>query len=416
MTERPSLVLIGTLDTKSDEIRFVRDLLRTYGADTIVIDSGVLGSPTLEPDITRRQVAEAGGNPLEYVQGIGSRGDAIVLMQKGLRNLARDLYRAGRVNGMLCLGGAEGALMGSAAMQVLPIGVPKVIVSPSASGRREFGPFMGSSDIMVMHSVVDILGLNSVARSVFANAAAAVFGMATRAGAPPASDRPSIGMTMLGQTTPGAMVIAQRLEKEGFEPIIFHANGIGGPAMDSMAREGMLSGVIDFTLSEPANSLFDGVHATSDTRMRAAVDAGIPLLVVPGAGDFFNQGAMSTVPDRYRSRKLYHHNPVATLVRLETDDMTALGRVIAERLAGATGPTEVMVPSLGLSLIGVPDGPIADQRADIALIDSLRENLPHRIALTVIDDHINSAAFAKAVADRFLDMMAVRPAPTGADR
>jgi uncharacterized protein (UPF0261 family) len=395
----PNIVLIGTLDTKSDEIGFVRDLLHSYGATTTVIDSGVLGTPTLEADIPRAQVAEAAGHTLEYVQNTGSRGDAIVLMQQGLRVLSRRLFDAGSVDGVLCLGGAEGGLMGAAAMQVLPVGVPKVIVSPSASGRREFGPFMGSSDILVMHSIIDILGLNSVARSVFANAAAAVFGMATMAGEPPSSDRPSIGMTMLGQTTPGAMVIAKRLEAAGFEPVIFHANGVGGPAMDAMARDGLLVGVLDFTLSEPANSLFDGVTA--------AVRAGIPLLVVPGAGDFFNQGAMSTVPEKYRSRQLYHHNPVATLVRLGVDDMRDLARIIVQRLEGASAPTEVMVPTGGLSLIGVPGGPIAFEEADLALVEALREFLPDTIPLTVVDDHINSPAFADAVADRFLAMVAV---------
>lgn len=407
MNASPNIVLIGTLDTKSDEIEFVRDLLRSFGATATVIDSGVLGTPTLEADITRAQVTEAAGYSLEYVQNIGSRGDAIVLMQQGLRILSRQLFDAGRVDGMLCLGGAEGGLMGAAAMQVLPVGVPKVIVSPSASGRREFGPFMGSSDILVMHSIIDILGLNSVARSVFANAAAAVFGMATMAGEPPSSDRPRIGMTMLGQTTPGAMVIAKRLEAEGFEPVIFHANGVGGPAMDAMARDGLLVGVLDFTLSEPANSLFDGVHTTSDERMTAAVRAGIPLLVVPGAGDFFNQGAMSTVPEKYRSRQLYHHNPVATLVRLGVEDMRDLARVIVQRLEGATAPTEVMVPTKGLSLIGVPGGPIAFEEADLALVETLRELLPASIPLTVVDDHINSPAFANGVADRFLAMVTV---------
>lgn len=401
-----NIILIGTLDTKSGEIGFVRDVLKSLGADVLVVDSGILGIPTLKADITRAEVAQAGGHTLEYVQQIGTRGDAILLMQEGLRAVTRGLWGLGQVDGVLCLGGAEGALMGSAAMQVLPVGVPKLIVSPSASGRREFGPFMGSSDIAVMHSVVDILGLNSVAKSVFSNAAAAIYGMATLAGKSPHSERPCVGMTMLGQTTPGAMIVARRLEEAGYEPIIFHANGVGGPAMDAMARDGLLAGVIDFTLSEPANSLFDGLHSTSPDRMTAAVIAGLPLLVVPGAGDFFNQGPMSSVPLEYRTRQLYHHNPVATLVRLTEAEMRALAEVIIERLSGATAVTEIMVPRGGLSLIGVSGGAICNPSADAALIETLTENLPRNIRLTVIDDHINGEHFAGAVADRFIDMMA----------
>ncbi|TFB55973.1 Tm-1-like ATP-binding domain-containing protein [Cryobacterium tagatosivorans] len=405
MEKTPNIALIGTLDTKSDEIRYVRDRLRGLGAGTIVIDSGILGTATLLADVSRDVVAEGSGHSLAEVRNTGSRGAAVALMQEGLRQVVKDLYAAGHIDGLLCLGGAEGGLMAAAAMQALPVGVPKVIVSPSASGRREFGPFMGSSDVVVMHSVVDILGLNSVARSVFDNATAAVMGMVTWAGRPPVSHRPCVGITMLGQTTPGAMVLAKRLEDAGYEPIIFHANGVGGPAMDDFVRDGVITAVIDFTLSEVANSLFGGVHATGPDRMTAAVKHNVPLIVVPGACDFFNQGAMDTVPDRYRSRALYHHNAVATLVRINETEMQELGRQIAACVAPATAPTAVMVPTKGLSLIGVPGGPIANEKADNALIEALRRHLPATIPLTTIDRDINSAEFANAVADRFLELV-----------
>jgi uncharacterized protein (UPF0261 family) len=401
----PVIALIGTLDTKGSEIDFVRARLAQLDAGAVVIDSGILGTPAIAADIPRERVADAAGATLADVQNAGSRSAAVEMMQEGLRVLVRGLYDDGRIQGVLCLGGAEGGLMGAAAMQALPVGVPKIVVSPSASGRREFGPFMGSSDILVMHSVIDILGLNSVARSVFGNAAAAMVGMCRWGAETPASDRPSIGLTMLGQTTPGAMVIAQQLERAGYEPIIFHANGVGGPAMDDMVRDGVLSGVIDFTLSEVANTMFDGVHATGPDRMRAAVERGIPLLVVPGALDFFNQGALDTLPDEYRKRPHYRHNPVATLVRVNEDEMRTLGRQIAERISSAVGPIAVMVPTQGLSLIGVPGGPINDPRADAAVIDGLRDNLPESIQVDVYETDINSAEFGEAVATRFLGML-----------
>jgi uncharacterized protein (UPF0261 family) len=404
-TSDPRIVVIGTLDTKSDEIRFVRDLLLRFGARVTVIDSGILGTPTLSADISREDVAAEGGYSLRDVQESGSRGAAVERMQQCLRKLARRLYDEGSLDGLLCLGGAEGALMGAAAAHALPVGVPKMIVSPSASGRREFGPFMGSSDVVVMHSVIDILGLNSVARSVFSNAAAAIYGMCTLAGDLPDGDRRSVGMTMLGQTTPGAMIIAANLEEAGYEPIIFHANGIGGPAMDSFARDGRLVGVIDFTLSEVANSIFDGIHSTSSSRMTAAVKAGLPLVVVPGAGDFFNQGPLESVPEIYRSRQLYQHNPVATLVRLNAAEMEHLADDIADRVNPATAPTAVIVPTKGLSLVGVPGGPIADETADAALVERLRTRLAAHIHFEVVEEDINSPVFASRVAALFLDLV-----------
>jgi uncharacterized protein (UPF0261 family) len=218
---------------------------------------------------------------------------------------------------------------------------------------------------------------------------------------------------MLGQTTPGAMVVAKRLEEAGFEPIIFHANGVGGPAMDDMARDGVLSGVIDFTLSEVSNTMFDGVHATGPDRMRAAVERGLPLLVVPGALDFFNQAALDTVPDEYRRRPHYRHNPVATLVRVNKDEMRTLGRQIAERISDAVAPTAVMVPTEGLSLIGAHDGPISDHDADAALVDGLRERLPPSIPIEVLETDINSPEFGEAVAVRFLALMGEAPEQPG---
>lgn len=401
---RPRIALIGTLDTKGPEIQFVRDRIEALGADALIIDSGILGVPAIEPEFSREQVAEAAGRTLDEIQRAGSRGAAVELMQAGLRTLVRRLYDDGRVDGVLCLGGAEGALMGSTAMQGLPIGVPKLLVSPVASGRREFGPLVGSSDILIMHSVVDILGLNAIARSVFGNAAAAIVGMCRWGAEAPASELPCVGITMLGQTTPGAMVVAEILEAAGYEPIIFHANGVGGPAMDQLVRDGRLAGVVDYTLSEPANSLMGGLHATSPERMRAAVEAGLPLVVVPGAADFFNQGPLDTVPREYLDRAHYKHNPVATLVRLNESEMRELGSIIAKRLEGATRSTAVMVPTRGLSLIGVDDGAIADSAADAALTDELRTALPSMVQFETFGLDVNDRDFAAAVASKFLEL------------
>ncbi|HWC32656.1 MAG TPA: Tm-1-like ATP-binding domain-containing protein, partial [Actinomycetota bacterium] len=249
---KPRIALIGTLDTKGAEIAYVRDRLRDFGADPLVIDSGILGEAAgCIPDYGRADVAREAGLDLDEIRNAGSRGAAVELMEQGVRALVLRLWLEGRLDGALCLGGAEGALLGAGALQALPVGVPKVIVSPSASGRRAFAPFVGESDVLVMHSVVDILGLNTIARTVFDNAASAVAGMARTAGRPVQDlGQRTVGITMLGHPTPAVMRIRAALEEADHEPVVFHANGVGGPAMEKLAATGALAGVIDYTLSE----------------------------------------------------------------------------------------------------------------------------------------------------------------------
>jgi uncharacterized protein (UPF0261 family) len=406
MTQQPAIALIGTLDTKGGEIAYVRDRLLELGTTPIVIDSGILGEPGIKADVERGDVAREAGYELAQVQTAGSRGAAVDLMVEGVRAVCLRLWLEGRINGVLCLGGAEGALLGAAAMHALPVGVPKVIVSPSASGRRAFGPFVGESDVLVMHSVIDILGLNPIARSVFDNAAAAVAGMARDAGRPVSElGGRSVGITMLGHTTPAVMRIREALERGGHEPVIFHANGVGGPAMEQLIGVGALAGVIDYTLSEVANGLLDGLHATGPERLTVAGKHGLPQVVVPGCVDFFNQGAPETVPERYRNRKSYYHNPVATLVRLDRDEMAELGRVVAQRLNESRGPVRVVAPSQGFSLADVEGGDLWDPDADAAFLEALSSGLRAEMAFELVDTHINDPAFADLVAERYLTLV-----------
>jgi uncharacterized protein (UPF0261 family) len=400
------IALIGTLDTKGAEIAYVRDRLVKLGAQPVVIDSGILGEPQgCEPDIGREEVARAGGHELDAIRAAGSRGAAVQLMLEGVRAVVLREYAEGRVHGVLCLGGAEGALLGAAAMHALPVGVPKLIVSPSASGRRAFGPFVGEGDVSVMHSVIDILGLNEISRAIFDNAAAAVAGMARDGGRPVGElGEKCVGITMLGQTTPGVMRVRDALVEAGHEPVIFHANGVGGPAMEHLVEAGALGGVVDYTLSELANTLLDGIHATGPDRLRVAGRHGIPQVVVPGCVDFFNQGARETVPERYRARKSYFHNPVATLVRLDADEEAALGRMVAERLNEATGPVHVVAPTRGFSLADAEGGDLWDPEADRAFLDSLRTSLRPDIPYEQLDAHVDDPAFAEVVAQRYLSL------------
>ena len=406
MAGEPGIALIGTLDTKGAEIAYVRDRLAALGVRPVVVDSGILGEAEgCAADVPREEVARAGGHELAAVRAAGSRGAAVQLMLDGVRAVVLGMYTEGRIHGVLCLGGAEGALLGAAAMHALPVGVPKLIVSPSASGRRPFGPFVGEGDVTVMHSVIDILGLNEISRAIFDNAAAAVAGMARDGGrAVGHLGERCVGITMLGQTTPGVMCVREALVRAGHEPVIFHANGVGGPAMEHLVEAGAIGGVIDYTLSELANSLLDGIHATGPDRLRVAGRLGVPQVVVPGCVDFFNQGARESLPAEYRDRKSYFHNPVATLVRLSVEEETALGRMVAERLNEARGPVHVVAPTRGFSLADAEGGDLWDPEADQAFLDALRESLRAGIAYESVDGHVDDPEFAEIVAARYLTM------------
>lgn len=402
MTAVGAVAVIGTLDTKGPEVAYIRQLFEREGHSCIVIDSGILGVPGAPADISREDVAVAAGTDLLSVQKSGSRGHAVEIMARGLAVIVQDLYAAGKIRGVFGIGGAEGGLMAAHAAQQLPLGAPKLVVSPSASGKREFGPFVGTSDMMIMHSVIDILGLNYVSKTVFESAVAAMIGM-LRFARPIATDSVSrVGITMLGQTTPGVMAMTPLLESAGFEPIIYHANGIGGPAMDNLIDQGILSGVIEYTISEFANSVRGGIHETDENRGRAAVLNGLPLVLVPGAGDFFNQGAVEDLDPALKKRQHYRHNPVATLVRLNEGESRALGEMLCQRIADHTAPVTIMIPRGGLSLIGVEGEAIHNPASDEALFQSILDNAPEDVNVIEFPHHVNDPRFAEAVAREFI--------------
>ena len=404
-----SVLLIGTLDTKGPEIAYVRDRLQALGLRTIVADSGILGGPLdIVPDVSRAEVARLGGTTIEALRAAGSRGQAVHGMLAGLRRLALERYRDGQLDAVLTLGGAEGAVLGASAMMGLPLGVPKVIVTPIASGRRRFGPLVGTRDVMVVHSVVDILGLNPISTTIFDNVAASIAGMVQHNQGKPlqiTKDRRRVAMTMLGNTTKPVMAIRDALAKCDYDSVIFHSNGVGGTAMEELAEQGLFVGAIDYTTDELADELVGGFHNAGSERLRRLGAIGLPQIVVPGCIDFSVHGPPEEVPARLQGRPVYTHNPVFTLVRTIAPEMAQLGRVFAERLNQATGPVQVMVPTQGLSIPNVPGGPFWDPDADAAFLTELRRHLRPDIPLSTLDVHINSTEFALAVADRFLALL-----------
>jgi uncharacterized protein (UPF0261 family) len=406
-----TVLLIGTLDTKGPEIAYLRDRLQALGNTTLVVDAGILGEPLgIVPDIDHAEVAAYGGGSLEALQNAGSRGRAVHGMREALCTLVRQLHADGRIDAAVGMGGAEGAVMAAAAMMELPVGVPKVLVSPIASGHHYFDPLVGTKDMMVVHSVVDILGLNPIAGTVFDNVAAALTGMLrhghglTRAG----PDDRFVAITMLGNTTHAVMAAKERLAEAGYEAVIFHSNGVGGPAMEELAAEGQFVGAIDFTTNEVYDPLVGGIHDGGPDRLTRFGALGLPQVVVPGCIDFsvWNTG---TVPEALRGRPLYDHNPEYVLVRASHDEMIELGRIFARKLNPAQGPVVLAVPTAGLSIPNVPDGAFWDPEADAAFLSTLRSELRPELPIHTFDRHVNDPDFGREVADLFIDLMEETP-------
>ncbi|NIM99681.1 MAG: UPF0261 family protein [candidate division Zixibacteria bacterium] len=402
-----NVVLIGTLDTKGPEVAYLQGRLQALGLETTVVDSGILGEPLgIVPDIDHATAATYGGTTLEALRSAGSRGRAVHGMREALKKLTLELYANGRIDAIVSMGGAEGAVMGAAAMMVLPVGVPKVLVSPIASGYHFFEPLVGTRDMVVVHSVVDILGLNPIICTIFDNVAAAIKGMLEHGHGLPKPGREDryVGVTMLGNTTKAVMALKEELAEHGYEAVIFHSNGVGGPALEELAEANHFVGVIDFTTNEVNDPLVGGIHDGGPDRLKRVGLLGLPQVVVPGCIDFsvFNAG---TIPAALEGRPIYDHNPEYTLVRTSHDEMVQLGHIFAERLNLATGPVMVAVPTRGLSIPNVSGGPFWNPEADAAFLRALKGKLRPDIAILPFERHVNDPAFGREVANLFIKLM-----------
>lgn len=401
----PTVVLLGTLDTKGEEYDFLRREIAARGVATLVIDAGVLAQPTFAPDIKRDEVAAAGGDDLAALAAAGDRGAAIGVMAAGAAAIVRRLHQEGRLDGIVGLGGTGGTSLITHAMRNLPVGVPKLMVSTVASGDTR--AYVGATDITMMYSVVDIAGINKISRRILSNAAGAVAGMVTGGTqAASADDKPLIGATMFGVTTPCVQKCRELLEARGYEVLVFHATGTGGQSMEALIDANMLAGVLDTTTTELADELVGGVFSAGPTRLTAAGRAGLPQVVSLGALDMVNFGPRDTVPERFENRNLYKHNPSITLMRTTPEECAELGRRLAQRLSAGSGPRRVLVPLRGISLIATEGQVFHDPEADAALIGALKQNLSSDVELAEYDMDINDPAFAQALVDALLDAIA----------
>jgi uncharacterized protein (UPF0261 family) len=394
-----SVVLLGTLDTKGPEYAFLRDRVLDAGCDVILVDAGVM-SDRSPGDITADEVARAAGEDRATLAAAGDRGPAVAAMTRGAVAVVRRLYDEGKLHGILGMGGSGGSSLISAAMQGLPVGVPKLLVSTVASGDTR--PYVGTSDIAMMYSVVDIAGINGISEKILTNAAAGIAGMATAAEAfvSRIEKKPLVGATMFGVTTPCVTTAREWLEAHGYEVLVFHATGAGGRSMEALIEAGFISAALDITTTELADELVGGVLSAGPDRLEMAGTLGIPQVVSLGALDMVNFGPLDTVPPQFKDRNLYVHNATVTLMRTTRDECAELGRIIARKLNAAKGPLTVFVPLRGVSMIDVVDKPFYDAEADAALMGELRAGLRPDVELVEVDTDINDPAFATAMAER----------------
>ena len=391
-----AVVVVGTLDTKGEEIGFARDVLEAQGVDVHVVDVGIMSDPEFEPDTTASEVAEAAGTTLDTLREAGDRGEAIEAMGEGASAVTTRLHDEGRLDGVLGLGGSGNTSIATAAMRALPVGVPKVMVSTMASGDTE--PYVGARDVMMLYSVADIEGLNRLSRQVIANAALAMVGMVTNDPDVEVEDRPTVGITMFGVTTPCVQAAREYLEDRGYETIVFHATGTGGRAMESLVEEGVIDAVLDVTTTEWADELVGGVLSAGPDRLDAAGAAGVPQVVSTGALDMVNFGPRDSVPEEFEGRRFHVHNPQVTLMRTTPEENAELGQVVAEKLNAATGPTALALPLGGVSMLDVEGEDFHDPEADRALFDALREGVDDDVELLELDADVNDEEFARTIA------------------
>ena len=398
-----TIALIGTFDTKGEEFSFLRERIEHAGLRTLMIDVGVLGRPPFEVDISQVEVAAAAKEDLVALKTVRDRGGSVAAMARGATVILRRLFEQEAIHGVASLGGSAGTTIATAAMRALPHGFPKLMVSTLASG--DTSPYMGTKDICMMPSVLDIAGLNHVSRRILSNAAGAICGMVAIEPARVPDEKLAIAATMFGVTTPCVTAARRTLEERGYEVLVFHATGIGGRAMEQLIEDGAFRAVLDLTTTELADEVVGGVMSAGPHRLEAAGRKGLPQLICPGAIDMVNFGPVETVPARFRSRNLYIHNANVTLMRTTPEECAEIGRITAVKLNRANGPVTVLIPLQGVSAIDKMGGPFYSPQALNAYRRALEAELIPTVRLIEFDAHINDEAFARAAADLVMESL-----------
>lgn len=398
-----TVAIVGTLDSKGAEFAFVRDIIQGLGLKTLMIHTGVF-EPTIPADVPNAAVASAAGYDIQEVAAKKDRAYGTEVLAKGMAKLLPALYKQGCFDGVISFGGSGGTALATAGMRQLPVGVPKVMVSTMAGG--DMSVYVGSSDIFMYPSIVDVAGINSISEKIFINAAHAIAGMVKFESVLSESNKPLVAATMFGVTTPAVGHARKYLEDRGYEVLVFHATGSGGQAMEKLVLGGYFKGVLDLTTTEWCDELFGGVLNAGPNRLEAAGLSGIPQVVSVGALDMVNFGPYDTVPSHYAHRNLYKHNPSVTLMRTNIEENRRLGEKLAEKLNAAESPTALMLPLRGVSMIDAEGQAFYGRDEDAMLFDTLRRLVnKNKVELVEMDNNINDEAFAKAAAQKLIDLM-----------
>jgi uncharacterized protein (UPF0261 family) len=394
---------VGTMDSKGHELAFVAQHVERAGADVVVVDVGTQADPAVAADVSRQQVAACHPDGADAVLRHNDRGRAVTAMGEALVQFLLREHAAGKVAGVIGIGGTGGTALISPAMRALPVGLPKVLVSTVASGNT--AQYVGSTDITMMYSVVDVAGLNRVSQQVLSNAAYAVAGMALHHAAP-AGAKPAVGMTMFGVTTPCVTAVRQHLEARGFECLVFHATGTGGQAMEKLVQSDLLGGVLDVTTTEVADEVVGGVFPAGPARFDVILEKRIPYVMSVGALDMVNFGAKDTVPQQFKNRRLHVHNANVTLMRTTPAENRQFAEWIARKVNRTDAPLTLLIPEGGVSALDAPGQPFHDPEADRALFEGLEEliTLSRERRIVRLPHHINDPAFAQALVAAFLEI------------
>lgn len=395
-----TIAILGTLDTKGEEHAFVAEHIRARGHHVIYIDVGTGSEPQIDPDYSRYNVASAIGLNLDELIRKQDRGACVNAMAEAAPVFLSDLVAKGAIDGVISLGGGGGTAIATAAMRALPFGFPKVMVSTLASGNTAH--YVGTKDIVMIPSVVDVSGLNRISRTIFARASGAICGM-VETQLDKLAGKPLIVASMFGNTTTCVTIAKDVLEEAGYEVLVFHATGAGGLAMESLIESGMVTGVLDVTTTEWADEVTGGVLSAGPTRMDAMSKAKVPTVIAPGCVDMANFGERDSVPERYAERNFYSHNPQVTLMRTNADECAAIGQIIAKKANANPAPVSILIPLKALSEINGEGGPFYDPAADDALFEAIRSNA--NVEIIDYGETINSPVFARACAEKLLELI-----------
>jgi len=403
-----TIAVAGTFDTKGKEFLYVKELIEELGLKTYMINTGVFNSE-IEVDVSNKEIAKEAGYDIEDIVSRRDRAMATEALSKGMELLIPRLYAEGKFDGIISFGGSGGTSLVTPAMRALPIGVPKMMVSTMASGN--VSQYVGTSDIIMMPSIVDVAGLNKISKTIFKNAVLAIagmVGMADKIKEVEEDEKPLIAATMFGVTTPCVDFAKEYLEERGYEVLVFHATGTGGKTMESLIDAGFFKGVLDITTTEWCDEIVGGVLGAGPNRLEAAGRNHVPQVVSVGALDMVNFGPIDTIPEKFKSRNLYKHNPTVTLMRTTVEENIKFGQKIAEKLNASFGKTVLILPLKGVSMIDAPGQPFYGSKEDEALFDTLKNNIDtDKVNIVEMDNNINEKAFAQRAAEELIKMLEV---------